>query len=80
MAKLFFPVMKLLGYIISFFSSNPLIRTASKTGADMLRLCFDKEAFGEFPKARYVNGSELYHTPKEAENEKQQKQLWEGSL
>lgn len=73
-------ILNLLGYITSFFSSNPLIRTTSKTGADFLRVCFDKKAFGEFPKARYINGSELYHTPEEARDEEQQKLLWEGSL
>ncbi|TVY87641.1 Protochlorophyllide reductase A-like protein [Lachnellula willkommii] len=73
-------ILNLLGYIMSFFSSNPLIRTPSKVGADFLRVCFDRKAFGEFPKARYVNGSELYHTPEEAADEKQQKLLWEGSL
>jgi len=57
-----------------------LIRTPSKTGADFQRVCFDRKAFGEYPKARYINGSELYHTPEEAGDEKQQKVLWEGSL
>ncbi|TVY41050.1 Protochlorophyllide reductase A-like protein, partial [Lachnellula occidentalis] len=79
--KFFFEnILNLVGYIMSFFSSNPLIRTASKAGADLLRVCFDKKAFGEFPKARYINGSELYHTPEEAGDEKQQKSLWEESL
>ncbi|TVY51962.1 Protochlorophyllide reductase A-like protein [Lachnellula cervina] len=76
----FLNILNLLGYITAFFSSNPLIRTTSKTGADFLRVCFDKKAFGEFPKARYINGSELYYTPEEARDEEQQKLLWEGSL
>jgi hypothetical protein len=80
MEKLVFPVLQLLSHIIALFLSNPLIRTPSKTGADLLRVCFDNKAFGEFPKATYVNGSELYHTPPEADDKKQQNQLWEGSL
>lgn len=78
--KIILTLLWVLGYICTLFSSNPLIRTASKNGDDLLRVCFDKKAFGQYPKAAYVNGSVLSHTPKEANDEEKQKQLWEGSL
>ena len=80
MVKITWPIIELVGYIMTLFMSNPLLRTPAKTGADFLRVCFDRKAFGEFPKARYVDGSELYRTPKVADDEKQQKRLWEDSL
>ena len=66
--------------IISVFASNPLLRTPSRTGKDMLRVCFDKKTFGEYPKAAYVNGSVMSHTPEYANDEAKQKELWKGSL
>lgn len=46
----------------------------------MLRACFDKKAFGEYPKAEYIDGCELSHTPEWANDEVKQKAVWKGSL
>lgn len=78
--RLIFHVIWALGYVCAFFLSNPLIRTASKNGGDFIWVCFDRKAFGEFLKAKYVYGSELLDTPEKSKNEKQQKDLWRGSL
>lgn len=69
-----------LGYVFALFSSNPLMRTAAKNGDDLLRVCFDDSAFGEFPKAKYINGSVLHTTPKEAEDKSRQAEVWKESL
>jgi hypothetical protein len=61
--------------------ANHYIRTAAQSGYDLLITCFDKETFGPYPKALYVDGSEISpRMNEEAKDEKKQKQLWEGSL
>lgn len=66
--------------MISLFKANPLIRTVKKNGDDLLRVCFDQKTFGEYPKGVYINGSVLYHTPKEAHDEAVQGRVWKQSL
>jgi len=66
---------------ISLFWPNHFIDTASRTGDDLVRVCFDLEKFEEFPKALYVDGLELSaRMNEEAEDEAKQKKLWQGSL
>lgn len=57
-----------------------MIRTPGKNGKFLLAVCFDREKFGEYPKALYVDGGVLYKTVPEANDEKLQKELWEKSL
>jgi hypothetical protein len=63
-----------------YFWPNHFIRTATKTGDDLIRVCFDTEAFGEYPKTLYIDGSELGKVTAEPQDEKKQKDLWQGSL
>ena len=60
--------------------ADPLFRTPSKNGKDMLRACFDTKAFGEYPKAAYIDGSAMSHTPEWANDEEKQRNLWKESL
>jgi NAD(P)-dependent dehydrogenase (short-subunit alcohol dehydrogenase family) len=68
-----------LAYVFTLFS-NPLMRTAAKNGNDLLGVCFDDQAFGEFPKAKYINGSVLHTTPEETKDERRQEEVWKESL
>lgn len=45
-----------------------------------MRVCFDQETFGQFPKALYVDGAEIGDTSPESKDEEKWKRLWEGSL
>ena len=45
-----------------------------------MTLCFDREKFGEYPKALYVDGGVLYKTVPEANDEGLQRRLWKESL
>lgn len=66
--------------VISYFVPNHFLRTAAKTGEDIVRVCFD-DTFGEYPKAAYVDGSKFgARMNEEAKDEVKQKELWEGSL
>jgi hypothetical protein len=66
---------------LSFFWPNHFIRSKEKTGNDLIRACFDAERFGEFPKAVYVDGSEVSAgMNEEARDQKKQEELWDGSL
>ncbi|KAG4438156.1 hypothetical protein IFR05_006367 [Cadophora sp. M221] len=78
--KIAFAVLKVLALFTWMFSSNPMIRTPGKNGKFLLAVCFDREKFGEFPKALYVDGGVLYKTVPEAYDEGLQKELWEKSL
>ncbi|KAH7364868.1 hypothetical protein BKA65DRAFT_145272 [Rhexocercosporidium sp. MPI-PUGE-AT-0058] len=78
--KFTFKVLKLLALITWMFSSNPMIRTREMNGGFLLALCFDREKFGEFPKALYIDGGVLYKTVPEANDEGFQRELWVKSL
>ncbi|KAH6698127.1 hypothetical protein BKA61DRAFT_246555 [Leptodontidium sp. MPI-SDFR-AT-0119] len=78
--KIAFSVLKVLALFTWMFSPNPMIRTPGKNGKFLLAVCFDREKFGEYPKALYVDGGVLYKTVPEANDEKLQKELWEKSL
>tara|TARA_R110002060_G_scaffold53400_11_gene64033 strand:+ start:593 stop:919 length:327 start_codon:yes stop_codon:yes gene_type:complete len=66
--------------IIVWLSPNGALRSPKKSGGDLLRASFDVEELGEHPKAVYLNGSELKHSGKEANDEKKQQKLWVESL
>jgi len=80
LVMIFFSVVWLIGHVAVIFWANPLIRTAAKNGDDLLRVCFEDLGRGKSLKTAYVNGSVMSAAPKEAENEKKQKELWMGSL
>jgi hypothetical protein len=70
-----------LAPILNYFWPNHFVRTAAKTGDDLVRVCFDDKKFGKFPKAVYVDGSEIgAKMNEEAKDKKKQEKLWEGSL
>lgn len=71
---------KYLAPVCNLIWPNHFLRTAAKTGDDLLRVCFDN-TFGAFPKAVYVDGAEVAtRMNPEARDERKQKELWEGSL
>jgi hypothetical protein len=73
-------IMRYVAPVLCQFLANPLFRTPSRNGKDMLRACFDKKAFGEYPKAVYIDGSVMSETPEWANDEAKQRELWKGSL
>lgn len=79
-AKISVFIIWILGFIMPLFSANSLMRTATKNGDDLLRVAFNREAFGEFPKCLYVDGSVLYRTPENVRDEGKQRGLWRESL
>ena len=78
--RIFMSIMQYVAPILCKVLANPLFRTPSKNGKDMLRACFDKKTFGEYPKAAYIDGCVMSHTPEWANDEAKQKELWKGSL
>lgn len=66
--------------ILSYFRPNHFIRTATKTGDDLVRACFDRDKFGEHPKALYIDGAEIGDTTPETKDQTKWKTLWEGSV
>jgi hypothetical protein len=66
--------------LILYFWPNHFIRTATKTGNDLVRVCFDVEKFGEYPKALYIDGAEIGDTTPETKDEEKWGKLWGGSL
>ncbi|CZT47805.1 uncharacterized protein RSE6_08410 [Rhynchosporium secalis] len=73
-------VLSLVARFTWIFSPNPILRTAEMNGGFLLTLCFDREKFGEHPKALYVDGGVLYKTVPEAEGREFQGNLWKKSL
>src|SRR4051794_36183652 len=65
-----------------FYGSNFLLRTAAKTGDDIVHVCFDLERFGEYPKAYYIDGNtrDEDRMNSEARDEQKQSELWGGSI
>lgn len=57
-----------------------MIRTAKANGDCLLKVCFDQITYGEFPKAKYIDGVVEYKTVPEANNEEKQRELWNASL
>ncbi|TID21509.1 dehydrogenase/reductase [Venturia nashicola] len=76
-------VMKTFRYLAPIFNiiwPNHFLRTAAKTGDDLVRVCFE-DTFGKYPKAVYVDGAEIgKRMNPEARDERKQRELWEGSL
>lgn len=73
-------VMQYVAPLLCLLQENPLFRTPSKNGKDVLRACFDKKDVGEYPKAVYIDGTVVIPTPKYANDETKQNDLWKGSL
>ncbi len=80
MIKISMGTLYLLAYILAFFQTNPMIRTAKANGDYLLKVCFDRTTYGEFPKAKYIDGVVEYKTVPEANDEGKQKELWTASL
>ena len=78
--KGFMAVMGLITPLLCRLLKNPLFRTPARNGRDVLRACFDKKEIGEYPKALYIDGTVITQTPKWANDEGQQKDVWKGSL
>lgn len=73
-------VMKFVAPLLCLLQQNPLFRTPSKNGKDVLRACFNTKDVGEYPKAVYIDGTVVAPTPKWANDEAKQKEVWQGSL
>lgn len=69
-----------LAPFLLYFWPNHLFRTPTKTGQDLLTVCFDEEKFGEFPKALYIDGAEIGGTTLESRDKANWAALWEGSV
>ncbi|KAE9986585.1 hypothetical protein EG328_005194 [Venturia inaequalis] len=76
-------IMATFQYLAPLFNlvwPNHFLRTARKTGDDLVRVCFADE-FGEFPKAVYVDGAEVGgRVNGEVLDVGKRGELWEGSL
>lgn len=71
---------KYLAPVFNLIWPNHFLRTAAKTGDDLVRVCFE-DSFGLFPKAVYIDGAEVGKSMNpEAREERKQRELWEGSL
>ncbi len=73
-------VFPLLVGFMTWISPNGMLRTVSKSAADVLRAAFDTAQLGERPKAVYLNGSELGDTSAEAKDAAKRRELWEASV
>jgi hypothetical protein len=73
-------IMQYVAPLLCLVHENPLFRTPSKTGRDVLRVCFDRKDVSEYPKAAYFDGTAVKPTPRWANDESKQKELWKGSL
>ena len=74
------PSLEWVSILLCLLLENPLFRTPAKTGRDVLRACFGKKDAGEYPKALYLDGTVVKPTPRWANDEAKQKELWAGSL
>lgn len=76
-------IMATFQYLAPLFNlvwPNHFLRTARKTGDDLVRVCF-ADSFGEFPKAVYVDGAEVGgRVNGEVSDVGKRGELWEGSL
>ncbi|KAF2436944.1 NAD(P)-binding protein [Tothia fuscella] len=79
-ARAIMQLFQVLAPPLSLFWPNIFVRTAKKTGDDLLRVCFDNKKFGEHPKAAYVDGSELGEPSEESKDSEKAGALWKGSL
>lgn len=73
-------VMPTLQSLSVYFWPNGILRTNTKSAEDLLVACFDTEKFGKYPKAVFINGSELGSSSVESMDEEKQRQLWTDSL
>jgi hypothetical protein len=73
-------IMPALAPILVYLQPNGSLRTPPKSAVDLLRASFDEKGLGKHPKALYLNGPEVGAATAEAKDEKEQKELWEGSL
>lgn len=71
---------KYLAPVLLYFWPNHFVRTATKTGGDLVTACFDLEKFGEFPKALYINGAKIGEVTVECKDQEKWAELWEGSV
>ncbi|RYP29809.1 hypothetical protein DL767_006550 [Monosporascus sp. MG133] len=69
-----------LGPILTRFSPNGPLRTASKSGGDALKAAFDTKELGEHPNGLYLNGSEPGDVGAEAKDKRKTGQVWRDSL
>jgi hypothetical protein len=73
-------IMPILNPLLVYIWPNGFMRTAAKSGSDVLRAAFDTETLGNHPKDVYLNGTDPWPTSKEARDEKKREALWRDSL
>ncbi|KAH8883195.1 NAD(P)-binding protein [Thozetella sp. PMI_491] len=59
---------------------NGLLRTTTKSAADVLRAAFNTDEIGTHPRALYLNGNEKKECGAEARDEKKREMLWQDSV
>jgi len=74
-------MLPILSPITTYFSPNGMLRTTTKSASDLLRAAFDTKELGEYPKGKYMNGTDdTWPISKEALNEKNREMVWRDSL
>ena len=66
--------------ILNWLWPNGYFRTRKKSARDLLVASFDEDKLGRYPKAVYLNGSELACSSPETKDEAKQKRLWDASV
>ncbi|KAE9375091.1 NAD(P)-binding protein [Stipitochalara longipes BDJ] len=71
-------VMPVVQSICVYLWPNGVLRTSSKSAADLTKACFEYQ--GDFSKAIYLNGTEQITSSKESRDEEKQGRLWKESV
>jgi hypothetical protein len=73
-------IIVLLQPITVYIFPNGRLRSAEKTGSDLLYACFDEKTLGKVPGALYLNGTEIADSSTESHDVKKQGELWRETM
>lgn len=73
-------LMPILNPICVMLWPNGFLRTTTKSASDVVRAAFDADDLGDRPKDVYLNGTDVWPTSKEVNDEKKREMLWKDSL
>jgi hypothetical protein len=73
-------VLPIMAYISGKFSPNGPLRTTAKSASDVIRAAFDDNALGKYPKALYLNGTDISESSPESRDRVKQAMLWRDSV
>ena len=65
----------LMSVVSSWLDPNPTMRTTTKSGADVVRACYDIEG-PEKGELLYLNGTAVYETSKDSKDKEKSQRLW----